>query len=149
MKGNRREEAGTDGLDERLLGSLRKNGRLSFVELASRLGTSEGTVRARLKRLTESGAIRAFTIRTATKNVKAMIDVKVDTNVNTSDISRQISKIGGVEGVWEVSGDWDIVVIVETMSTSELNEVIERIRKVPRTKSTQTRLILRETWDER
>ena len=149
MQGNRSKAAGTDGLDERLLETLRKNSRLSFVELASRLGTSEGTVRARLRRLTESGAIRAFTIRTATKNVKAMIDVKVDTNVNTLDISRRISKIRGVEGVWEVSGDWDIVVIVETMWTSELNEVIERIRKVPRTKSTQTRLILKETWDER
>jgi DNA-binding Lrp family transcriptional regulator len=149
MRGNRSEAAGTDGLDERLLEALRKNSRESFVELASRLGTSEGTVRARLKRLTESGAIRAFTIRTSTKNVKAMIDVKVDTNVDTSDISRRISKIHGVEGVWEVSGDWDIVVIVETMSTSELNEVIERIRKVPRARSTQTRLILKETWDER
>jgi Lrp/AsnC family transcriptional regulator, regulator for asnA, asnC and gidA len=149
MQGNRSEAAGTDGLDGRLLEALRKNSRESFVELASRLGTSEGTVRTRLRRLTGSGAIRAFTIRTAAKNVKAMIDVKVDTNVDTSDISRRISRIGGVEGVWEVSGDWDIVVIVETMSTSELNEVIERIRKVPRTISTQTRLILKETWDER
>ncbi len=149
MQGNRNGGAGTDGLDGRLLEALRKNSRESFVELASRLGTSEGTVRARLKRLTESGAIRAFTIRSAIPNVKAMIDVKVDTNVDTSDISRRISKIRGVEGVWEVSGDWDIVVIVETMSTSELNEVIERIRKVPRTRSTQTRLILKETWDER
>jgi len=134
----------TDELDERLLSALRENSRESFVELSKRLDTSEGTVRARLKKLTDGGVIRSFTIRTAMKNVKAIIDINIDTNVNTVDISTKIGKIKGVEQVFEVSGDWDIVAIVETMSTAELNDIIEQIRKIPRTQSTQTRLILRE-----
>jgi DNA-binding Lrp family transcriptional regulator len=144
MYGNRSGVAETDELDERLLAALRENSRESFVDLAKRLETSEGTIRARLKKLADSGVIRAFTIRTAIKNVKAIIDVKVDTNVNTKDISTRISKLRGVEQVWEVSGDWDIVALVETMSTPELNDIIEQIRRVPRALSTQTRLILRE-----
>lgn len=94
MYGSRNQCAETDGLDQRLLEALRRNSRESFVELAKRLGTSEGTVRARLRRLTESGAIRTFTIRTAIMNVKAMINVKVDTNVNTSDIVPDIENRG-------------------------------------------------------
>jgi DNA-binding Lrp family transcriptional regulator len=144
MYGNRSENGGADGLDERLLSALRQNSRQAFVELARKLGTSEGTIRSRIRRLTENGTITAFTIRTAMKNVKAMIDVKIDTNVNTVDITSKIAGLPGVERVFEVSGDRDIVVIVETASTAELNEIIERIRKIPRTQSTWTRLILRE-----
>lgn len=144
MYGNRSIDRSSDGIDERLLEALRQNSRETCVDLARRLGTSEGTVRARLKKLTDAGTIRAFTIRTAMKNVKAMIDIKIDTNVNTMDISARIAKIKGVERVFEVSGDRDIVAIVETGSTAELNDIIERMRKIPRTQSTLTRLILRE-----
>jgi Lrp/AsnC family transcriptional regulator for asnA, asnC and gidA len=144
VRGNRRGAVETDELDERLLSALRRNSRRSFVELARDLDTSEGTVRARLKRLLDGGIIRAFTIRTASKNVKAIIDVKTETNVNTQDISNRIARIGGVERVLEVSGDWDVMAIVETGSTAELNEIIEHIRRIPRTSTTQTRLILKE-----
>ena len=144
MYGNRSIDRSSDGIDERLLEALRQNSRETCVDLARRLGTSEGTVRARLNKLPEAGKIGAVTTRTAMKNVQAMIDDKIDTNVNTMDISARIAKIKGVERVFEVSGDRDIVAIVETGSTAELNDIIERMRKIPRTQSTLTRLILRE-----
>ena len=144
MSGNRGGGRVSGTLDDRLLGALRRNSRESCVELARMLGTSEGTVRARLKKLTDAGAISAFTIRTAMKNVKAIIDIKIDPNINTVDISTRIARIPGIEEVFEVSGDRDIVAIAETGSTAELNELIEKIRKIPRTQSTWTRLILRQ-----
>jgi Lrp/AsnC family transcriptional regulator, regulator for asnA, asnC and gidA len=47
-----------DAIDRRLIASLRTDGRMSYTELAARLGVSEGTARNRLNRLVESGALR-------------------------------------------------------------------------------------------
>ena len=131
-------------LDRRLLRLLRKNGRESFVDLAEALGTSEGTVRSRTKRLYESGVIRRFTIRTSGANVKALIEVVSDTHVDTSSVAKEIASRAGVEIVYETSGTEDLVAVVEADDTDELNALIEDIRKLPSVRSTRTRLILNE-----
>lgn len=133
-----------DKTDERLLEILRGDARESFVSIAKKLKTSEGTVRARVKRLVRQGIIRGFTIRTSGKDVKGFIEVKVDSNVHTSDIAGRIRGLKGVEGVFEVSGETDIIAFVDVLSTAELNEVIESIRRLDNALSTRTRLVLKE-----
>ena len=134
-----------DDTDRKLLRLLKANARESFVDLARVLGTSEGTVRARVKRLQEDGIVRRFTVQTGGSNVKALIEVRIETNVNTGKISGEIATWEGVERVWEVAGEHDIVVIVDVESTAALNDIIERIRQFPETQSTRSRLILKET----
>lgn len=114
------------------------------MELAKKLGTSEGTVRARMKRLVDTGVIRKFTVRTAGSNIKALIEIKVETNVHTADISSQVAKWKGVEQVFEISGEHDILVVAEAQNTLELNEIIEKIRAFKEVQATRSRLILRE-----
>ena len=133
-----------DDLDKSLLRILKDNARESFVRMAEVLGTSEGTVRARLKKLQDEGTIRKFTIQTAGSNVKALIDIRIETNVNMSTVSEQIQKWDGVERVWEVTGEHDIVVIIDVASTNELNDIVERIRQFKEVQATRSRLILRE-----
>lgn len=135
----------TDDTDRKLLRLLKANARESFVDLARILGTSEGTVRARVKRLQEEGAIRRFTVQTAGSNVKALIEVRIETNVNTGKLAEAIARWDGVERVWEVAGEYDIVVIADVESTNALNDIIERIRQYPETQSTRSRLILKES----
>lgn len=131
-------------MDEKLLELLRGNARESFVNLARQLSTSEGTVRARVKKLQDDGVIRAFTLRTAGSNIKTIIEIEVETNVHTNDISSKIAKWKGVEQVYEISGEHDILVVAEASNTAALNEIIERIREFPQVKSTRSRLILKE-----
>lgn len=133
-----------DELDRTLLRILKDNARESFVRMAEILGTSEGTVRARLKKLQDEGVIQKFTIQTAGSNVKALIEIRIETNVNMATVSEQIQKWDGVERVWEVTGEHDIVVIVDVASTTEMNDIIERIRQFKEVQSTRSRLILRE-----
>ena len=40
-----------DKMDEDILGILKKDARESYVNIAQRLGTSEGTIRGRIKRM--------------------------------------------------------------------------------------------------
>jgi DNA-binding Lrp family transcriptional regulator len=114
------------------------------VEIADELKVSEGTIRSRVRKLFEEGVIQSFTIKTSSKNVKAIIEVKIDVNVNTSEIASSIAKFDGVSEVFEVTGEEDIVTIIDVTSSPQLNEIIERIRRFDNVQSTRTRLILKE-----
>jgi len=133
-----------DEIDEHLLKLLKSNARMSYVDMADSLDISEGTIRSRIKKLTEEGVIKKFTIVTASKNIKSLIAVKIDINVNTSDISKKIRNIDGVETVYEISGEDDIVVIVNVADSEELNRIIESIRGISHTQTTKTSMILKE-----
>jgi DNA-binding Lrp family transcriptional regulator len=133
-----------DNMDTKLLVLLRDNARESFVNLAKQLNTSEGTIRARVKKLQDDGVIRKFTLRTAGSNIKTIIEVEVERNVNCSEISGKIAKWPEISEVYEISGEHDILVIAEAANTAQLNEVIEKIREFPEVKSTRSRLILKE-----
>jgi len=133
-----------DALDEKILAILRDNAREPFVLIAKQLGTSEGTIRARVKKLQQQGVIKRFTVTTAGKGVKALIEVKVETGVHTSDVSETVRKWSGVEHVWEVSGEHDIVVLVNCPSTDLLNDLVERIRGLKEVQATGSRLVLKE-----
>ncbi|UCH89979.1 MAG: Lrp/AsnC family transcriptional regulator [Thermoplasmata archaeon] len=133
-----------DSTDEQILKILQENARLSYVDIAAKLKISEGTIRSRVKRMVDDGVIKKFTITTASKNIKALIGVKIEININTSDVSNRIKEIEGVETVYEVSGEDDIAVIVNVMDSDELNRIIEYIRGIEHTQSTKTSMILKE-----
>jgi DNA-binding Lrp family transcriptional regulator len=133
-----------DHLDDKIIEILKKDSRRPFVEIANELEVSEGTIRSRVKKLFEEGVIQAFTIKTSSKNVKALVEVKIDVNVNTSEIADQIASFDGVSEVYEVTGEEDIVAIIDVTSSPQLNEIIERLRRYDNVESTRTRLILKE-----
>ncbi len=133
-----------DETDRRLLQLLRDNGRESFTALAKEVGTSEGTVRARVKRLMDEGIIRQFTIRTAGRHVKALIEVRVEQNRDTNSLAETIATWDGIDAVWEVTGDQDILVVADCHDPGRLNELIDDIRAQDGVTSTRSRLILRE-----
>lgn len=133
-----------DDLDRQILAILRRDSRTAYTEIADRIGTSEGTVRNRVERLIEDGVIERFTVATRTGNVKAMVEVGVAVDVDTSDISELIAEWTEVDFVWQVSGEEDVVVVADTTDTGTLNNLITRARELDEVVSTKTRLILDE-----
>ncbi|QCJ46312.1 MULTISPECIES: Lrp/AsnC family transcriptional regulator [Haloprofundus] len=133
-----------DDLDRRILNVLRRDARTPYTEIAERVGTSEGTIRNRVERMTTEGVIERFTVSTRTGNIKAMVEISVEMNVNTSEVSEQLADWETVDFVWQVSGEEDIVLIVDAADTRAVNDLITRAREMEEIKSTKTRLILDE-----
>ena len=50
--------------------------------------------------------------------------------------------------VFEVTGDQDVLAIIDVESSQHLNEIIEKIRRNDNILSTRTRLILKEHFGE-
>lgn len=137
-----------DNLDKKILDIMKKDSRCPYVEIASQLGVSEGTIRSRVHRMIEDEVIRGFTIKTSSKNVKALVEVRIDVNTDTEQIAKELAKYEGVTEVFEVTGDQDIIAIVDVESSQSLNEIIERVRRYDNVLSTRTRLILKEHFGE-
>ncbi len=135
-----------DSTDEHILKALRQNARMPYLEIAKSLGVSEGMIRARVNRMLSEGTIKAFTVKVAAGNVKALIDVKIGMNVDMSNVASSIMRMKGVDVVYEVSGEDDIVAMVDVTSTLELNSIVDEIRRLENVVSTKTRLIMREHW---
>ena len=133
-----------DDLDREILSILRRDARTPYTEISDRVGTSEGTVRNRVERLVEEGVIERFTVSTSTGNVKAMIELSVDVNVDTAAVSDRIIEWREVDFVWQVSGDEDIVLVVDAADTERVNELITKARELDEVVNTKTRLILDE-----
>ncbi|MEF8774259.1 MAG: Lrp/AsnC family transcriptional regulator [Halobacteriales archaeon] len=134
-----------DQVDREILSILRRDARTPYTEIAEQVGTSEGTVRNRVERLQEDGIIERFTVAVRTGNVQAMIEVGVDVNVDTREVGDLMADWEPVDYVWQVSGEKDIVLIVDAADTQGVNELISKAREHDDVVSTKTRLILDET----
>jgi DNA-binding Lrp family transcriptional regulator len=133
-----------DDLDRRILAVLRRDARTPYTEIADRVDTSEGTVRNRVERLREKGVIERFTIATRTGNVKATIELSVAVDVDTAEVSAALADWAEVDFVWQVSGEADVVLVVDAADTAAVNEIISRARGRDAVRGTKTRLILDE-----
>ncbi|PSQ22315.1 AsnC family transcriptional regulator, partial [Halobacteriales archaeon QS_9_67_17] len=116
-----------------------------YTEIAEEVGTSEGTIRNRVERMLDEGAIERFTVATRTGNVKAMVEVGVAVDVDTRAVSDEMADWEAVDYVWQVSGEEDIVLVVDADDTNALNALITKARELDEVVSTKTRLILNET----
>lgn len=136
----------TDALDDRILHHLQLDGRAPFTEIAEAVETSEATVRSRVRRMEEEGVIQRFTVRVRGANVRALVEVEIETNVLGDDVADEVLELPGVEEVWELTGDWDLAALVNVESTPGLNEVVDGIRQIKPTRATRTRVILNERF---
>ena len=133
-----------DGIDREILDVLRRDARTPYTEIADRLDVSEGTVRNRVERLTEEGVIDRFTVTTRTGNVKAMVEIGVAVDVDTELVADRMADWDEVDFVWMVSGEADVVLVVDAVDTEGINDLISRARAQEEVVNTKTRLILDE-----
>ncbi|MFB6157595.1 MAG: Lrp/AsnC family transcriptional regulator [Haloferacaceae archaeon] len=133
-----------DELDRRILAILRRDARTPYTEIAEEVGTSEGTVRNRVERMLDEGVIERFTVATRTGNVKAMVEISVAVDVDTTRVSERMAEWDEVDFVWQVSGEEDIVLVVDAADTGAVNDLITKARELDEVRNTKTRLILDE-----
>ncbi|MDJ0270124.1 MAG: Lrp/AsnC family transcriptional regulator [Aigarchaeota archaeon] len=134
-----------DELDHAILEILKKDSRKSFTEIGSQLNLSEGAIRRRVKSLIERGVIKAFTIEVERgHHVRAFTFLSVDPSVPTPKVADALTKIAGVETVYEITGEYDAVALISVPSMQELNKCIEAIRNIEGIRDTNTIMILRQ-----
>ncbi|MAE97746.1 MAG: Lrp/AsnC family transcriptional regulator [Candidatus Thermoplasmatota archaeon] len=135
-----------DSLDRSILTVLRDSGRASFVEIAERVGVTERTIRTRMKRLEEDGVIRGYTIRETGIGLTALIRMKVGPGTEIGSLAGEFASWDGVESVYEISGDADLIAVVHVDDTVGLREMLDKmwLTAPAEISSTQTELVLEQ-----
>lgn len=133
-----------DEIDERILRLLEENSRMSYVEIGRTVGLSEGAVRNRVQALVSEGVIKRFTIeKSSSHGVRALTMIAVDPGTPTFEVSTMVNRLAGVERIYEVTGEYDIVMVSSGSSIEGINKVIEDVRKIEGVEKTNTIIVLR------
>ena len=130
-----------DNTDEKILGFLRDDSRESFVVIGKKLKLSESAVRRRVKNMVGNGVIEKFTIEE--QNASAIVLISVDSSIDTSKVSVKLTKLNAVKTVYEITGQYDISVIIKAPNITEINACIDDLRKISGVIDTNTVIILR------
>lgn len=133
-----------DKMDDKIIEYLQHDSRESFVDIGKKLKLSESAIRRRVKNLVENGTIKKFTIEVGdTKSTSAIVLVSVESTIDTSKVSNKLTKLEGVKTVYEITGQYDITVIIRAPNITEINTCIDAIRKIPGIVDTNSVIILR------
>ena len=135
-----------DSLDRGILAVLRDNGRAAYVEIAKSVGATERTVRTRMRKLEEDGVIRGYTVRESGIGLSALIRMKVGPGTEIGTLAGEFSGWIGVESVYEISGEADLIAIVHVDDTAGLRNMLDKmwLAAPGDISSTQTELVLEQ-----
>jgi DNA-binding Lrp family transcriptional regulator len=134
-----------ENLDVRLIEALQDDARRSLRQLAEVLDVSTGTVRNHLRDLEERGVIRGYrpdvdyaklgyTLVTVTR-IKARGDA-------IPRIVDDLAADGRLTHVYEITGDFDVLVVGRFRSDEEMNREIKRLLGVEGVEGTNTSVVL-------
>ncbi len=129
-----------DNVDLEILKILKRDARAKYVRIAESIGLTEGAVRRRVKKLTEEGVIKRFTVET-TAEFEGIVLVETEPT-RTGDLAVRIRNTA--TRVFEVSGDYDIAALIQAYTIDELNRKIDEIRNLPEVSNTNTLIKLKD-----
>ena len=133
-----------DDKDNRILKILKSDGRAGYGAIGEKVGLSEGAVRKRIKALVDTSVIRKFTVKIGVaEGAEAITLLATNPSFPTQEVTKKIRQIPNVETVYEVTGEYDIITVISGMNVVEVNECIEKIRRVEGIMKTNTMIVLR------
>ncbi len=117
-----------DEIDKRIIQLLKQNSRLSFSELARQFGFSDVAIRKRVEKLVERGVIKRFTCEInyakLGRPVSAFVFVKTRAD-RTNDVLEALKAIPDVEQIYQVMGDYDIIIKTNVPDIPSLKELTD------------------------
>lgn len=131
--------------DQKLLMLLRQNARASITELAKAMHVSRSTVQNRIARLEAGGVIRGYSVQLggefSARQVEAHVSIKVFQKL-TGRTNAALEGISQVSQLFSVSGEYDLIAIVQAQSLEELSAVLDDIGNLEGVERTNSAVVL-------
>ncbi len=138
-------KSGLTPAEAALLAILRRNARQSVAEIARELGIARATVQERIRRLEASGVIEGYTVRLgpdySRSRVTAHTLVRIDAR-KADGLYAKLKKMPAVGGIYAISGEFDVLVILQADTTTELDDALDTLGRYDGVERTQTSIVL-------
>jgi DNA-binding Lrp family transcriptional regulator len=141
-----------DELDKKILGALNNNARMSFRQVAKNLGISPATLHNKVKKLENSGVLKGYIPLIDTEsvgyNLMAIIGLRVKQEKDI-EVQESISKLTQVGAIYEVTGDWDLILICYFKGRKDLTYFLKKSLPLSNIERAITHLVLNVVKEEK
>jgi len=134
-----------DELNEEILNLLSLNSRMPYREMAKKLKVSEGTIYNRIRKLEESGIIERYTIKPNHEKLgfelTALFGIRIKGG-KLEELEERVSRTPNVFAVYDITGDYDAMVVAKFRNRQELNKFVKYLLSMPEVERTYTFFVL-------
>lgn len=119
-----------DAVDQQIVAHLSRDARTSNRQIAAELGVTEGTVRARIKRMEEDRLmhITAITnIHRLDNPLLAFVWIDVEKSSDTDAVARELAALPQLGFVGKMLGRCDLLAITMVQDPEELTEFVHTV----------------------
>ncbi len=135
-----------DELDIEIIHRLQYNGRLPLTDIAEELGVAEGTIRRRVKQLTESGVMQVVAVvepEFLGWNAAGMVGITVQSG-QVEAVAQAITQFPEVSYLFMVAGEFDLFVEIYCRDMEHFVSFLsETLQRIPGVQHTRTFMILK------
>ena len=141
-----------DEINLKILDILNKDSSTPFVDIAKRIGVSDGTVHIRVRRMIAAGLINKFTI--SVDNDLLGYDHMAFMGINISpgsadQIISDLLKIDEVLEMHEMHGKFDLLLKIRAKDLNHMREIVEnKICKIPHILESELMTVLKTRKEE-
>jgi Lrp/AsnC family leucine-responsive transcriptional regulator len=138
--------------DRAIVTALSLDGRLSYTDLAERVGLSVSAVHQRVRRLEQRGVIRGYAARldydALGLPMTAFVAVRPIDPSQADDAPVRLSGLPEIEACYSVAGEDFYLLLVRVASPTALERLLQEIRQVANV-ATRTTVVLSTPYEGR
>ena len=141
-----------DDLERKIVRALNKNSRKSFREIAKGIGTSAPVVIHKIKKMEKLGAIKGYIPVLDPEYFGFSLTAVVALRISRGKLIETQEKIAEdphVFAIYDVTGDWDSIVLAHFKSREDLNRFIKGVLAQRYVDRTVTHIVLNVVKEER
>jgi Lrp/AsnC family leucine-responsive transcriptional regulator len=141
-----------EATDRAIIAALTSDGRLSYTDLADKVGLSVSAVHQRVRRLEQRGVIQGYAARVSYEAVglplTAFVAIRPLDPSQPDDAPERLAHLGEVEACYSVAGEDFYLLLVRVASPPDLERVLQEIRSVANV-TTRTTVVLSIPYENR
>jgi Lrp/AsnC family leucine-responsive transcriptional regulator len=141
-----------DARDRAIVTALQEDGRATYADVARRVGLSASSVHDRVRKLEELGVIRGYRAEIDAEAVglfvTAIVAVMPLDPKQPDDLPDRVVEFPEVEDCLSVAGEANYILKVRTRTTSDLEDLLRRIREKAGVQ-TRTTVVLSIPFEDR
>ena len=134
-----------DEIDKKIIKVLQDDARTSLRKISELVKVSLGTVSNRVKRMESNGVIKGYSVILDPDQIGWELNVVIGLRIQKGrliEIQERIAKDSRVHGVYDVTGDFDSMVIARAKNRKDLDDLSKNVLSIDGVERSITHLVL-------
>ena len=134
-----------DEIDKKIIKVLEDDARTSLRKISELVKVSLGTVSNRVKKMEKNGVIKGYSVMLDPDQIGWELNVVIGLRIQKGrliEIQEKIAKDSRVHGVYDVTGDFDSMVIARAKNRKDLDDLSKNVLSIDGVERSITHLVL-------